>query len=135
MEAARQVPVDRVERWRVLVVDDDLPTRLVLEAVLRDDGYDVLSAADGEEGLQLVKVWRPHLILVDLVMPRSNGFAFAEAYRRLPNAQAPLVVMSGVARDTARITAATGAAAVLVKPIDVERLLEVVDVLVRSRAA
>ena len=135
MKAARYGPANPLERWRILVVDDDLPTRLVLEAVLHDDGYDVLTAEDGEEGLRLVRVWRPHLILVDLVMPRSNGFAFAEAYRRLPVARAPLVVMSGVARDAARITAATGAAAVLVKPIDVERLLEVVDVLVRSRAA
>ena len=102
---------------------------------MRDEGYDVLTAGDGIEGLQYVTSWRPHLILVDLVMPRSNGFAFAEAYRRLPHVDAPLVVMSGVARDTARIAASTGAAAVLKKPVDVERLLEVVDVLVQSWAA
>jgi len=108
---ALQAQAPGLGRWRILVVDDDLPTRLVLEAVLRDEGYDVLTAADGVEGLQYVWSWQPHLVLVDLVMPRSNGFAFAEAYRRLPDVEAPLVVMSGVAREPARIAAATGAAA------------------------
>jgi CheY-like chemotaxis protein len=125
-----QPPLNR-ERRRVLVVEDDEATRRVLAAVLEDEGYAVLGVANGVEALQWIPTWQPHVILLDLVMPASNGFMFANTYHRLPGPHAPIVVLSAVARDAGSVAAATGAAEVLPKPLDVERLLQVVSVLSR----
>src|SRR5690606_35785172 len=66
---------------RVLLVEDDRFLRRAAEAMLRRHGYDVLAAADGEEGLRLALAAPPDVVLLDLVMPRLPGLEVLAALR------------------------------------------------------
>ncbi len=74
----------------VLLVEDDVATREVMGTMLRKDGWAVLEATDGRQALDHVELKRPHLILLDLMMPEMDGFEFAaslrenEAWRDIP---------------------------------------------------
>lgn len=63
---------------RVLVIDDEAPIRLLCRVNLEADGMEVLEAVDGAQGLQLAGVERPDAVLLDLMMPRLNGWQVAE---------------------------------------------------------
>jgi CheY-like chemotaxis protein len=115
------------EQPRVLVIDDDEVIRGFLCEALEDDGYDVRAAADGREALGLLRAWRPDLILLDLMMPVMDGWAFREAQRGEPSlADIPVIVLSAVRDLSARATA-LGAAALVAKPFDLDALLHTID--------
>lgn len=65
---------------RVLIVEDDEDNRKIVTKILSLDGYEVAEAVDGEEGLEKVRTWKPDLILMDLALPRLDGW---EATRQL----------------------------------------------------
>jgi DNA-binding response OmpR family regulator len=67
---------------RILVVDDDRPTVMIIERLLKKDGYDVCTAFDGKEGLQRAQAEKPDLIILDLMMPKMDGY---EVCYRLKN--------------------------------------------------
>ena len=67
---------------RVLIVEDELPMRTALEDVLGGEGYRVLSAADGESGLKRAIEEKPDLILLDILMPKLDGYAVSAELRR-----------------------------------------------------
>ena len=80
---------------RVLVVEDDDPTREMMRAILTREGWNVDEAANGRDGLERVRASRPDLILLDLMMPEMDGFTFAETLRQDPNFRAvPIVVLT-----------------------------------------
>jgi CheY-like chemotaxis protein len=136
MSQSRSIPRPPGGPPRVLVVDDEPSVRQAVAAVLREEGYDARAAANGAEGLAYARTWRPDVVLLDLVMPYMHGWAFAEAYHRLPGPHAPIVAMTGFPPAAAdRAAAELGAVEVLPKPLDVERLLETVGYLARYRAA
>jgi DNA-binding response OmpR family regulator len=85
---------------RVLVVEDDRFLRRACEASLRHRGFDVIVAADGEEGLQLARAERPALVLLDLLMPKMSGL---EVLRALKGDEAtrgiPVLVLSNSSRQ------------------------------------
>ena len=120
----------------VLLVDDDDASRTALAAFLQEEGLAVVEARDGLEALAAARRWDPAVIVLDLVMPRMNAWGFAAAYRREMPEAAPIVVLSGVVRDPARIAAETGAVEVLAKPVALEQLVGVVrDLLQRHQQA
>jgi CheY-like chemotaxis protein len=84
------------EGRRILIVEDDADLREALSDVLRDEGYAVTSAADGQEALdRLRREGRPSLILLDLTMPVMNGWQFRNEQRRDPDlSEIPVVVLS-----------------------------------------
>jgi CheY-like chemotaxis protein len=102
---------------RVLIVEDDRFLRKAAEATLRQRGYVVLTAADGEEALARATADPPDLILLDLIMPKIQGF---EVLRRLKEdagtARIPVIVLSnlGQEHDVARAMAG-GAVAYFIK--------------------
>lgn len=63
-----------VHRKKILLVDDSPTAILWQRLILEDDKYDILVAADGEEGVRVAKAERPDLVLLDVVMPRMSGF-------------------------------------------------------------
>ena len=63
---------------RILVIEDELPMRVGLEDLLRAEGYRVLTACDGEEGLARAVEQKPDLILLDIMLPKLDGFAVCE---------------------------------------------------------
>jgi len=82
---------------RILLVDDDPSLLVVLAEQLRDDGYEVATARDGQEALRRLEAGWPDLILLDLMMPRVDGLAFARHIKA--EADLPIIVLSAI--DTA----------------------------------
>jgi two-component system, OmpR family, KDP operon response regulator KdpE len=92
--ADRDPPVRHPER--VLVIDDEPTVRRVLSGLLVKAGYTVIVAADGREGLEMVTAGAaPDLIVLDLMMPRMNGFEVLKALRANKDwAQIPVIVLT-----------------------------------------
>ena len=82
----------------ILVVDDEARLRALLEAYLKGRGYNVLTAADGLEALQVVGHTRPDLIVLDIMMPRLDGIGFLKAYRR--TSETPVIVLTARVEET-----------------------------------
>ncbi len=82
---------------RILLVDDDPNLLVVLAEQLRDDGYEVATARDGQEALRRLEAGWPDLILLDLMMPRVDGLALARQIKA--RADLPIIVLSAI--DTA----------------------------------
>ncbi|MEW6261530.1 MAG: two-component system response regulator [Thermodesulfobacteriota bacterium] len=104
----------------ILIVDDEeLNTRLI-EALLRPQGYSVTLARDGEEALRKVKESPPDLILLDIMMPRMNGFEVTRRLRKDPDTRLIPVVMVTALQDVEdRVRALeVGADDFLTKPVD-----------------
>jgi two-component system CheB/CheR fusion protein len=70
---------------RVLVVDDNLDTVQSLAILLREKGYDVQLAIDGRAAIEVARHFRPHVVVLDLGLPDSDGLQVARQLRRLPN--------------------------------------------------
>ena len=71
---------------RVLIIEDELPMRTALQDCLASEGYRVLGAADGERGLAHALQDKPDLILLDIMMPRLDGYSLCAELRRRGNA-------------------------------------------------
>lgn len=112
---------------KVLIIDDDPAIRKSLGRLLRIEGYDTAEAADGREGLDAARDARPCVILLDLMMPRMNGWEFAREQKQDADvARIPVVVIS--AHGTERQLAATVPAdAYFEKPLDFDRLLQTIE--------
>lgn len=80
----------------ILVVDDHAAIREPLAKLLRYEGYDTASAANGAEALAAVKERKPDLVVLDLLMPKMDGLTFlSEASRELDGADLPVIVVTG----------------------------------------
>jgi CheY-like chemotaxis protein len=111
---------------RILLVDDDFATREAVASILAGDGHMVAAAANGEEALErLHHSGRPDLILLDLAMPKMDGWNLHDHLQAdVSTAKIPIVVLSAV--DEAPEAASLGAAGYLHKPVETAKLLEVV---------
>lgn len=107
---------------RLLIIEDERTTRDSLAELLGKNGREIIGAADGQEALErLAEIPRPCLILLDLAMPRMNGWEFLQRQLADPAiANIPTIVLSGS-------TLPAGAKHQLAKPVDVDRLLALVD--------
>ena len=109
----------------VLVVDDDASIRELVGDALRYDGYRVVTAADGAEGLAALPALGPCVVLLDMRMPNVDGWEFSRRYRAGADCSAAVVVMT--AADSAeRWCAEIGGDACLEKPFDLDALYAVV---------
>src|ERR1700694_4652871 len=115
---------------QILVVDDDDAIRGLVSEVLRDDGYDVREATNGIEALEQVRQQRPDLIVLDLMMPVMDGWAFVEEGRRKACCSEVPIVVTSASHDlprTAERLRRYGVRTCLAKPFDVEGLLALVE--------
>jgi CheY-like chemotaxis protein len=113
----------------VLVVDDNPDITETMTLLLQAWGYRTLSATDGEAGLALAEAQRPDIVLMDIGMPRMDGYEMARRIRALPGGKAmTLIAVSGwgQAGDLARSREA-GIDEHLLKPVDPARLREVLE--------
>ena len=69
---------------RILVVDDDRPTVMIISSVLKKHGYEVFTAFDGYSGLRKAQEEKPHLIILDIMMPGMDGYQVARRLKRDP---------------------------------------------------
>jgi two-component system, OmpR family, KDP operon response regulator KdpE len=111
-----------VSAGRVLVVDDEHGIRVYVGANLRRQGYDVLTAANGHEALDVARQTAPDLLVLDLAMPGLDGYGVLERLRRW--SQAPVIVLSAHADQADKVRALDlGADDYLTKPFGVPELL------------
>ena len=116
---------------RILIIEDETPMRTALADVLEGEGYRALTAADGESGLRKAVDEKPDLILLDIMMPKLDGFAVCAELRRLGNA-VPVLMLTAKGQIEDRVTGLdAGADDYLVKPFSTEELLARVRALLR----
>lgn len=109
----------------ILVIDDDQEIRELLEIALSEEGYDVGTAASISGALNHIEERHPDLILLDLWLQGESGETFIEAYRALPDATAPLVLLSA-APDLDQGAARSDVDRYLAKPFELDDLLDIV---------
>jgi diguanylate cyclase (GGDEF)-like protein len=120
----------------ILVVDDDPDIARFVEVNLRSVGYDVVVAGDGEEALRKAEEMRPDLVLLDVMMPRIDGFEVAQRLRRNPRtASTNIIMLTAKALSSDKVLGLTaGADDYIIKPFDpIELLARVKTTLRRAK--
>jgi diguanylate cyclase (GGDEF)-like protein len=120
----------------ILVVDDDADIARFVEVNLRSVGYDVSVASDGEEALVKAEEIRPDLVLLDVMMPRVDGFEVAQRLRRNPRtSNTSIIMLTAKALSSDKVLGLTsGADDYIIKPFDpIELLARVKTTLRRAR--
>lgn len=108
----------------ILVADDDLGTRLAVSDYLEMSSYTVLTAADGQEALEIVETYHPHLMVTDIVMPRLNGYELMRRVRQHPTFRLlPVIFLTSRNKTEERIQGyQSGCDLYLPKPFELEEL-------------
>jgi DNA-binding response OmpR family regulator len=120
---------------RILIIEDELPMRTALADILTSEGYYVRTAADGEAGLERAVAEKPGLILLDVMLPKLDGYALCAELRRLEVAT-PVLMLTAKGQVENRVTGLdSGADDYLVKPFSTDELLARVRALLRRVAA
>lgn len=130
------VPGNPLRRRRVLVVDDAALMRQWMEMHLRDR-YDVSLAADGDEAVTMALAVRPDLILLDVEMPRVDGFSACRALRTLPGTRVTPIIMVTSRTEPTDVEAgfACGCTDFIGKPVDEMELAAKVESWVAASGA
>jgi CheY-like chemotaxis protein len=115
----------QLEKKKILVIDDSETNQLLLQAVLEDEGYDVILMDNSRKAIDYIKKHKPDLILLDLFMPEIDGFDFL---RRLSNGSsslpyAVLIVTAYSNRENNEKAKEMGALDVIHKPVNISSLL------------
>lgn len=109
------------EQERILVVDDEASIRRILETRLKMVGYEVITAADGEEALEAFQKHNPDLIILDVMMPKMDGYGVTREVRR--NSDVPIIILTALGDVSERITGLElGADDYVVKPFSPKEL-------------
>ncbi len=117
---------------RVLIVDDS-PTEIhVIRGILDKHGFEVITASNGEEGVECASREMPDLILMDVVMPGLNGFQATRAITKDPKTQhIPIIIVSTKDQETDRVWGLRqGAKDYITKPVDEEMLIQKINAMV-----
>jgi DNA-binding response OmpR family regulator len=117
----------------ILIVDDEKNIAISVDYLLRREGYQVSVAHDGEEGLRRIRDDRPDLVLLDIMMPKLNGFQVCEAVRQDPElAGVRIVMLTAKGRDAEKEKGlALGADAYITKPFATRELVSQVKALLQ----
>jgi CheY-like chemotaxis protein len=121
---------------KVLVVDDEPAIRLLLQAILAQEGHDVETAADGVEALTAVQRELPDVVLLDLAMPHMDGWHFLEELRNIGlRSQVRVIIVSAMtdAESMAR-GQAEGIQERIAKPFDATAIVQAVEAMVQEPA-
>jgi CheY-like chemotaxis protein len=124
------MPVNKLDGTgkRILVIDDDLSIRVLLQAVLKRMKFEVAVAEDGVAGLEKVQQNGGFdLILLDLMMPRINGYEFIdEIASRFPARQPHIVVFTAAGKRAVDKLAPDTVCNSILKPFDLDRFIEII---------
>jgi CheY-like chemotaxis protein len=114
---------------RILIADDTASSRDLLRSILEASGYEVVDAKDGGQVLKMVAAFKPHLVILDLQISNLDGYATAQALRKMPAHQrTPIIALTAAITQTSpeQISEA-GFSTYLVKPIGPSRLRQCVS--------
>ena len=121
---------------RILVVDDDPTSRMGLEQLLRHSDFEVMTAADGAEALEIARASLPDVVVTDVQMPGTDGVELCRRLHAEVDADIPVILISG-SDDRGSVVGGlrAGAQDFLMKPLDFEQLLVMVQRAIERRAA
>ncbi len=127
----------KTSKTRILVVDDEPNIVQTLQDRLEMNEYEVFTAGNGREGLKRFEDERPHVILLDVIMPIMDGHEMLEVLRKQPGGQDVSVIMLTARSQTQDIARANacGIDDYIVKPFDLSELLEKIESVVEHRKA
>ena len=129
----RQMPHRAAKR--ILVIDDDRGDVEMLDDALMDAGYISMLAHNGEEAIRLAEILQPDLVLLDLHMPRMNGYEVAAAIRAMPGLERTrIVAVTGAAGEETRVAAA-GFDGYVIKPSDPGTFVSAIQAMLSEHAA
>ncbi len=112
---------------RILIVDDSLFQRRIITVPLKAKGYDVIEAVNGKEGLEKIIADKPDVILLDILMPETDGIKVLKELQRIQN-KIPVIMLTSDVQDTTREDCLSiGAKAFINKPVKAEDLIPVID--------
>jgi len=116
------------QRHKILVVDDDPKALLLMEAVLKPRGYDVVLINDGRQVIQTVRKEKPDLILLDIMMPGVDGYTILNKIKQEETIKnIPVVMVTALGHDGNKVFASIcGASAYITKPINSKHLIETI---------
>ena len=122
-----------MSRGKVLVVDDEHVVTEVLERYLRREDFEVATADDGESALRLAREWGPDLIVLDLMLPKIDGFEICRVLRQ--ESRVPIVMLTARGETTDRIVGLEiGADDYVVKPFSPGELVARIKAVLRRTA-
>jgi len=127
--------MDKNDKNKILVAEDDADTRFALAMLLELEGFEVITAVDGEEAYSQALNEHPDLIVTDINMPRMNGLDLIKRIRKDGKLDSiPIVAMSAVERQSLNHAKELGAVAVAQKPIEFDQFLSLVAQVVTARS-
>ena len=117
----------------ILIIDDEFSVAEVVEAILTDAGHEVVTASNGQQGLERAKEKRPDLVLLDFMMPIMGGPSTIKALREEPELRdVPIIVMSSLPESTVSSSAKGEYVAFLRKPFRMRRVIDIVNGALRT---
>lgn len=112
-------------RRKILLVDDEEAILKILRIKLRISGYEVLIARDGQQALELIKTAHPDAVVLDIIMPGTDGFQVLEILKSLPYVP---VIASSARPENGEKALALGAKDFVAKPFNIDHLLEKIQI-------
>ncbi len=124
------------EPKKILIAEDSAVISQLIKFRLEKEGYRVLIAADGEAAMETTKAQKPDVIVLDLMMPKKDGFAFLQEMKALPDLAAiPVIMLSArILKEDAEKARSLGAYAYLTKPFVATALLGQIQKALQPRA-
>jgi DNA-binding response OmpR family regulator len=125
-----------MQKPRVLIVDDEPHIVLSLDFLLKREGYETASAADGDEALSMVRQLRPDIVLLDIMMPVRNGYEVCQAIKSDPEVcDTPVIMLSAKGQEVEVFKGLElGASGYVTKPFGNAEILDVVRAVVDTRS-
>ncbi len=120
---------------KILIIDDEANLVVLLESRLKMHGYEVLTAFDGQSGLEMAKKYKPNLIILDLMLPKIDGHKVCGLLKNDTRyAKIPIILFTARAQDSDRQMAKElGADAYITKPFEPKVLLSKIEELLSSQ--
>jgi len=121
---------------RILIVEDEPHVVLSLEFLLQRAGYETAAATDGDEGLDVVRRLHPDVVLLDIMLPKRNGYEVCQAIKADPRLRAiPVIMLSAKGQEVEVLKGLElGAASYVTKPFGNADILEAIRAVLPARA-
>ncbi len=125
----------KTSNYKILIVDDEKDVREILKYNISNEGYKVFTAGNGEEALKVIKAKKPHLIILDVMMPVMDGYQTCSEIRKLPaNNNTIIVFLSARNEDYSQIIGfEAGGDDYVTKPVNPKVLLSRIKALLKRR--
>ncbi len=114
------------QTYRILIVEDVVENRQLLIEILKPLGFETLEASNGEEGLALYTIWKPHLILMDMLMPIMDGYEATRQIKQSPEGQKTIIIAltASAFEEQRQVILSTGCDDFICKPFREDVLFE-----------